>query len=62
MANPSAKLYLNRFSMKADMSYKYLGHIINNSLNDHKDIDRQLRNFYGKSNMLLKHLVRVHML
>ena len=40
--------------MKTDMSYTYLGHFINNNLNDNKDIERQLRNFYGKSNMLLR--------
>ena len=40
--------------MKTAVSYTYLGHIINNNLNDNKDIERQLRNFYGKSNMLLR--------
>ena len=53
-ANPSAKLYSNGSLMKTDMSYTYLGHIIKNNLNDNKDIERQLRNFYGKSNMLLR--------
>ena len=53
-ANPSAKLYLNGSLMKTAVSYTYLGHIINNNLNDNKDIERQLRNFYGKSNMLLR--------
>ena len=52
--NPSAKLYLNGSLMKTAVSYTYLGHIINNNLNDNKDIERQLRNFYGKSNMLLR--------
>ena len=53
-ANPSAKLYINGSLMKTDMSYTYLGHIINNNLNDNKDIERQLRNFYGKTNMSLR--------
>ena len=53
-ANPSTKLYLNGSLMKTAVSYTYLGHIINNNLNDSKDIERQLRNFYGKSNMLLR--------
>ena len=53
-ANPSAKLYLNGSLMKTAVSYTYLGHIINNNLNDNKDIERQLINFYGKSNMLLR--------
>ena len=48
----SPKLYLNGSLMKTAVSYTYLGHIINNNLNDNKDIERQLRNFYGKSNML----------
>ena len=47
-------LYLNGSIMKTETSYKYLGHIIDNNLNDNKDIERQLRNFYGKSNMLLR--------
>ena len=49
---PSAT-YINGSLMKTDMFYTYLGHIINNNLNDNKDIERQLRNFYGKSNILL---------
>ena len=53
-ANPSAKLYLNGSLMKTAVSYTYLGHIINNNLNYNKDIERQLRNFYGKSNILLR--------
>ena len=42
---PSATLYINGSLMKTDMFYKYLGHIINNNLNDNKDIERQLRIF-----------------
>ena len=53
-AKPSATLYLNGFIMKTETSFKYLGHIIDNNLNDNKDIERQLRNFYRKSNMLLR--------
>ena len=53
-ANTSAKPYLNSFLMKADMSHTYLGLIINNNLHDNKDIERQLRNVYWKSNMLLR--------
>ena len=33
-ANPSAKLYLNGSLMKTAVSYTYVGHIINNNLND----------------------------
>ena len=53
-ANPSAKLYLNGSLMRTDMSNTYLGHIINNNLSEYKDIERQLKKFYGKSNMLLR--------
>ena len=53
-AKPSATLYLNGSIMKTETSYKYLGHIIDNNLNDNKDIERELRNFYGKSNMFLR--------
>ena len=53
-ANHSAKLYLNGSLMKTDMSYTYLGHIINNNSNDNKYIEQQLRNFHGKSNKLLR--------
>ena len=53
-AKLSAQLYLNGSLIKTDMSYTYFGHIIKNNLYDKKDIERQLRNFYGKSNMLLR--------
>ena len=53
-ANPSSKMYLNGSLMKTDVSYTYLGHIINNNLNDNKDTERQLGNVYGKSNMFLR--------
>ena len=53
-AKPSATLYLNGSIMKTETSYKYLGHIIDNILNGNKDIERQLRNFYGKSNMFIQ--------
>ena len=56
-AHPSAKLYLNGSLMITDMLYTYLGHIVNNNLNDNKDIERQLRNFYGESNMLFRTFV-----
>ena len=53
-ASPSAKLYLNGSLIQTAVSYTYLGHIVNNNLNDNKDIERQLRTFYGKLNMLLR--------
>ena len=53
-AKSSATLYLNGSIMKTETSYKYLGHITYNNLSDIKDIERHLRNFYGKSNMLLR--------
>ena len=39
-AKPSATLYLNGSIMKTETSFKYLGHIIDNNLNDNKDIER----------------------
>ena len=53
-AKPSSTLYLNSSIMETETSYMYLGHFIDNNSNDNKDIERQLRNFYGKSNMLLR--------
>ena len=53
-AKPSTKLYLNGSIMITERSYKYLGRVIDNDLNDNKDIERQLINFFGKSNMLLR--------
>ena len=67
MANTSVKLYLYGFLMTSDLTYKYLGHIINNDLHDTMDIKRQLRYLYGKSNMLLRtfgkcsHAVKFHL-
>ena len=53
-AKPSATLYLNGSIMETETSHTYLGHIIDNDLYDNKDIVRELRNFSGKSNMLLR--------
>ena len=36
------------------LSYKYLGHIICNDLNDNNDIIRQCRSIYGKGNSLIR--------
>ena len=35
-------------------SYKYLGHIINNSLSDDEDMKAKERSLYGRSNMLIR--------
>ena len=53
-AKHSAALNLNGSIIKTETSYKNLGQFYDNNLNDNKDIERQLRNFYGKSNMLLR--------
>ena len=53
-AKPLATPYLNGSIMKTEIPYKHLDHIIDNNLNDNKDIGRQLRSFYGKSNVLLR--------
>ena len=39
-AKRPATPYLNGSIMKTETSYKYLGHIIDNDLNDDKDIER----------------------
>ena len=51
-ANPSAKLYHNSSLMEADILYTYLDHIINNNVDDNKDIERQLQKIGGNSTML----------
>ena len=35
-------------------TFKYLGHIINNSLNDDEDISREIRNTFARTNTLLR--------
>ena len=52
-AKPSATLYLNGSIMKTETPYKYFGHIIDNNFDYNNDIERQMRNIYRKSNMLL---------
>ena len=50
-AKPLATLYSNGSILKTETSCKYLGHINDNNLNDNQDIERRLRNIYGKSNV-----------
>ena len=45
---------LNGAPIPVETSCRYLGHIIANYLNDNEDIRRQLRCYYGRSNMLLR--------
>ena len=52
--NPCINICLNDALIPVGTSCRYLGHIIANDLNDNEDIRRQLRCFYGSSNMLLR--------
>ena len=52
--NPCINICLNGAPIPVETSCRYLGHIIANDLNDNEDIRRQLRCFYGRSNMLLR--------
>ena len=52
--NPCINICLNGAPIPVETSCRYLGHIIVNDLNDNEDIRRQLRCFYGRSNMLLR--------
>jgi hypothetical protein len=48
--NGSVLQYVNNF--------KYLGHIINNSLNDNDDVKREVRNLFMRSNILTRRFSR----
>ena len=52
--NPCISICLNDAHIPVETSCRYLRHIIANDLNDNEDIRRQLRCFYGRSNMLLR--------
>ena len=52
--NPFLRICLNDVPIPIETSCRYLGHVITNNLSDNKDIHRQLRCFYGRSNMLLR--------
>ena len=47
---------------RTTQSYKYMGHIITNTLSDTADIGEQIRVLYGRSNLLLRkfHLCSEH--
>ena len=55
-------MFLGDTVIATTQSYKYLGHIITNTLSDEADIGEQIRGLYGKSNMLLRkfHLCSKH--
>ena len=64
---PQCNVYMNGSHLRMDCTYKYLGHIITDDLKDNNDIQRQIRGFYAKSNMLLRtfskcsYLVKKHL-
>ena len=55
-------MFLGDTVMTTTQSYKYLGHIITNTLSDEADIGEKIRGLYGRSNMLLRkfHLCAEH--
>ena len=55
--NPFLTICLNGVPIPIETSCRYLGHIITNNLSDNEDIRRQLRCFYGRSNILLRTFV-----
>ena len=36
------------------MSYKYLGHVISNDMNDDEDIQKEIRNMFIRTNILFR--------
>ena len=52
--NPCMNINLNGAPIPVETSCRYLGNIITIDLNDNKDIHRQLKCFYWRSNMLLR--------
>jgi len=45
-------IYLNGFALAFVSQFKYLWHIINNTLNDDDDIKRDIKNLFMRTNML----------
>ncbi len=46
--------FVNSIYLNGVSHCKYLGHIVSDDLSDNKDINRQLRSLYSRSNMLLR--------
>ncbi len=51
---PVNSIYLNRVRIKIDIHCRYLWHIVSDHLSDNRDINRQLKSLYSRSNMLLR--------
>ncbi len=47
-------IYLNGVKINIDSHCKYLGHIVSDDLSHNRDINKQLRSLYSRSNMLLQ--------
>ena len=56
MLNP--ELYLGNIKITNDEDVKYLGHIISRDLKDDKDMLKQIRSLYCRSNMLMRKFSR----
>jgi len=58
------KFQLGDSVLKYVQSFKYLGHIMTNKLNDDEDIAREMRNMFVRTNILLsyfKDFINVHL-
>ena len=45
---------INGFPLHFVKEFKYLGHIINMDCSDNQDIDREIRNLFMRSNILIR--------
>ncbi len=59
---PVNTIYVNGVRIKIDSHCKYLGHIVLDDLSDNRDIKRQLRSLYSRSNMLFQNLVHAFLM
>ena len=44
--------------LQFEAEFKYLGHVINNSLTDDDDVKREMRNMFVRTNILLRQFVK----
>ena len=51
---PGTSVMIKDTVIKMERSYRYLGHMITDALDDNEDIKGQLRSFCAKANMLLR--------
>ena len=54
VSNSFPHFFIGNCQLQFCTSFKYLGHIINNDLSDDLDIEREIRNLYIRTNMLIR--------